>query len=256
MCSPSIAQAAPLQAAPLACLLLDDNPSVAAALADCVRRVPALAVAGTCTSAEQALAQLETQPIDVLFLDIELPLLAGLELLHLLSTRPGPAVVLTTAYPDCNMQGYGVVDCLRKPLDFTRFLSVAQRLVAWREAGRPPRSQPPAVASQADGLYFWVDQRLMQVRLADVLYIERLPLGCRVCTTQGEFITTQTFCALAGQLPEPRFLRVHPAFAVALPHTTHAAPTGLTVGDRHIPIGPALQDEVLARAFHTTVWGA
>ena len=91
--------------------------------------------------------------------------------------------------------------------------------------------------------------------MADVLYLEELPIGCRIKTVRGEHITSQPFSALANQLPEPQFLHVHSSFVVAMRQAMPVAGNALTIGGQCIPVGPALEDELLARAFHLTSWG-
>lgn len=253
----SVATPAPAPTTPLRCLVVDGDASGAAALAACVQQVPSLVLAGSYTCPTQALTYLRTHPVDVLFLPIELPLLAGLRLLQ--PQRHGPAVVLTSTYPDYSLQSYGaygVVDYLRKPFCPVRFRQIAVRLHTQRAATatalplRRPLSQP-----QTDSLYFWSKQQLVQIRTADLLYIEDLGGRTRLQTLHQELITETAFAALADQLLEPQFLRVNPTCTVAISHAIAAGNT-LTVGGRRIAVGPALQDEVLARVFQTSVWSA
>ncbi|RZL05228.1 MAG: response regulator [Hymenobacter sp.] len=243
---------------PLRCLIVDNEPRAVATLAACVQQAPGLALAGTGTCPEQAQAFLQTQAIDVLFLSVELPLLAGLALLRAQGT--GPAVVLMSNYPDYNLQeygAYGVVDYLLKPMCQARFQQVAARLGSQRGLPQKPAlATSPLAYLQTDGLYFRVNRQLVQVRLAEVLYVEDLSGRTRIKTTQQEFITDLTFATLTEQLPEPQFLRVNPTFVVALRQAAPVSGHTLAVGGRRIAVGSALQDEVLARAFQTNLWGA
>lgn len=253
----SVIATAPIPLAPLRCLIVDDAPQ-AAALAACVRQVPALRLAGTCTSPEQARAFLQMQAVDVLFLSIELPLLAGLALLQ--GQEPRPVVVLTSTYPDYNLHDYGtygVVDYLPKPVSPVRFRQVAERLSAQREPSqRSALAAIPFAQPQADGLYFWLNQQLVQVRLSEVLYVEDLGGRTRLQTLHQAFVVELSFATLADQLPEPQFLRVNARFVVALGQAAPVAGNTLAVAGRCIAVSAALQDEVLARAFQTNLWGA
>jgi DNA-binding LytR/AlgR family response regulator len=254
----SVAAPAPAPAAPLRCLVVDGDAGAAAALATCVRLVPTLVLAGSYTSPAQALAHLRTQPVDVLFLPIELPLLAGLKLL--LPQRNGPAVVLTSTYPDYSLQSYGaygVVDYLRKPFCPARFRQIAVRLHTQRAATPAPLPPGgPLASAQTGSLHVWANQQLVQLRLADLLYLEDLGGHTRLCTTHQELVTETPFATLADQLAEPHFLRVNPTCTVALCHATILAGNALVVAGRRIAVGAALQDEVLARVFQTSVWSA
>jgi DNA-binding LytR/AlgR family response regulator len=251
----SVSTPAPVTAAPLRCLVVDGDAAAAAALAACVQQTPSLALAGSYTRPAQALAHLRTQPVDVLFLPIELPLLAGLKLLQ----RNGPAVVLTSTYPDYSLQSYdayGVVDYLRKPFCPARFQQIAARLHSQRLAVAPLPSRGPLTQPQTDSLYFWANQQLVQVRTADLLYAEDLGGCTRLQTLHQELVLETPFAKLADQLPEPQFLRVNPTCTVALRHATAVAGNALAVAGRRIAVGAALQDEVLARVFQTSVWSA
>jgi DNA-binding LytR/AlgR family response regulator len=254
----SVATPALVPAAPLRCLVVDGDPGAAAALAACVQQAPLLALAGSYTCPAQALAYLRTQPVDVLFLPIELPLLAGLKLLQ--PQRNGPAVVLTSTYPDYSLQtyeGYGVVDYLRKPFCPARFQQIAARLRTQRPAPAAPRpASGPFSPPQTDSLYFWVSQQLVQIRRADLLYAEDLGGRTRLQTLHQELLVDEPFATLADQLPEPQFLRINPTCTVALRHATAVAGNALAVAGRRIAVGAALHDEVLARVFQTSVWSA
>lgn len=244
---------APIQAAPLRCLVVDNDPAAAAALAACVQQVPALALAGSYTSPARALAHLRTQPVEVLFLPIELPLLAGLQLLR--ASGSGPAVVLTSSFPDYSLQGYGshgAADYLLKPFCPARFRQVAGRLNAQRPAAAAAPAGGLFAAPATGALYFWVKQQLVQVPLAEVLYVEDLGGRTRLRALHQELLLDEPFAMLADQLPEPHFLRLNPTCTVALRHATAAPGNALAVAGRRIAVGTALQDEVLARVFQTS----
>jgi DNA-binding LytR/AlgR family response regulator len=250
----STATSSPAAAARLRCLVVDADPGAAASLAACVQQVPSLALAGSYTSPAQALAYLRTQPVDVLFLPIELPLLAGLKLLQPLHN--GPAVVLTSSVPDYNLQSYGtygVVDYLLKPFCPARFRQVASRLPTQRLAATPALTSGMLAHPTQAGLYFWVSQRLVQVPLTDVLYVEDVDGRTHLHTLHQELLVDEPFAALADRLPEPQFLRINPTCTVALRHATAVAGNALAVAGRRLAVGTALQDEVLARVFQTSL---
>lgn len=252
MCYP-LAAPASVPAAPLRCLIVDDDPVAAAALAACIQQIPTLVLAGSYTSPAQARAYLQTHQIEVLFVPIELPLLAGLELLR--PQQNGPAVVLTSSFPDYSLQSYGsygVVDYLLKPFCLTRFRQVAARLALLRPAS-------PALAGgvfgppQTDSFCCRVGQRLVQLRLADLLYVEDLGGCTRLQTLQQELILEESFATLADRLPEPQFLRINLTCTVALRHATAVVGSALAVAGRRFAVGAALRDEVLARIFQISL---
>ncbi|RZK43855.1 MAG: response regulator, partial [Hymenobacter sp.] len=242
---------------PLRCLVLDGDPQAAAALAGCVRQRPALALVGSYTCPERALAYLRTRPVDVLFLPIELPLLAGLRLLR--PQGQGPAVVLTSGYFDYNLQRhgfYGVVDYLPKPFHLASFQQVAARLVAQRPATRLAPPSGWAAACATGGLCVRVQQLLVRVRLADLLYIEDLGGRTRLKTLHQEYVVEEPFAALAHQLPEPHFLRVSPAFVVALRQARPLTSSTLAVAGQALLGLAALAALAACRETNTSVKSA
>lgn len=246
--------AAPVPAAPLRCLVVDSDSGAAAALAACVQQVPTLVLAGSYTSPARALAHLRAQAVEVLFLPIELPLLAGLQLLRAVGT--GPAVVLTSSFPDYSLQCYGsqgVADYLLKPFCPARFRQIAGRLNAQRPAAAPAPAGGLFAVPATGGLYLWVRQQLVQVPLADVLYVEDLGGRTRLQTLHQELLLDEPFATLADQLPEPQFLRINPTCTVALRHATASPGHALAVAGRRLALGAALQDEMLARVFQTSL---
>jgi DNA-binding LytR/AlgR family response regulator len=168
-------------------------------------------------------------------------------------------VVLTSNFPDYSLQHYGtygVIDCFRKPFCSARFRQIAGRLNAQRSAATPVLANPLLGQPRTDGLYLWVNQQLVQLRMADLLYIEDLGGRTRIQTLHQELIINESFTTLADQLPEPQFLRINPTCTVALRHATAVADNAVAVGNRHVAVDAAWHDEVLARIFQVSPWGA
>ena len=157
----------------LRCLLVDDEPLALRLLADFVGRVPFLTLVGTARSAFDALAILQAQPVDVLFLDIQMPDLTGTEFVR--SLRPDALVIFTTAYQQYAVESYelAAVDYLVKPIAFDRFLRAAHRAQEIHKAAEivPP---PQVPASGADYLFVKVDYHTIRLNLRDIRYLEGL----------------------------------------------------------------------------------
>ena len=232
---------------PLRCLLVDDEPLALRLLASFVARVPVLALVGTCRNAQEALDVLAREPVDVLFLDIQMPGLTGVELVRLV--RPEALVVFTTAYETFAVEGFALdaLDYLVKPIAFDRFLQAVQRAQTRRAA--------PAAAgvstSATDFLFVKVDAHTQRVPLRDIRYLEALRDYVRLHVgAPRPLLTLNSLRAFEERLPAADFVRVHKSFIVALPHITSFHKGRLYLGDAIVPVG-----EAYAKAFQAAIAG-
>lgn len=210
------------------CLIVEDEPLAAAVLGDYIRQVPWLHCVGRCSDAFQALEALHQQSVEVLFLDIYLPGLKGLEFLRTL--RQPPQTILTTAYHEYALDGYelGVVDYLLKPIDFERFLKAVQKLrrpEEGRPAGRPFH-------------YFNVNKKMVRVWLDEIAVVESLKEYVRLHLADGsQLVTKSPISQLENMLGGVGLLRVHRSFLVALSHISAFTATEIFAAGRQIPVG-------------------
>jgi len=226
----------------LNCLIVEDEPLAAGILEDYVRQIPFLRLAGKCGDALYALEALREAPVDVLFLDIHLPGLKGLDFLR--SLQYPPQVILTTAYHEYALDGYdlGVADYLLKPIDFERFVKAVQKL-------KQPSPASPAEALAKAGRpfqFFNVNKKMVRVWLDEVLYAESLKEYVRIFLPGGKNIVTKMQLGeLERSLEGFGFLRMHRSFVVALRHIEAFTATEVTVGGKEIPIGRQYKESTL-----------
>lgn len=202
------------------CLIVEDEPLARNLLTEYVRKVPYLRLLDACASPLAALDLLRREPVDLLFLDIQMPEITGLALLKILQKRP--LVILTTAYSEYALQGYelDVVDYLLKPVTLERFLKAvdkaAQRL-GMGLAPAAPVAAAPAAAEPAQPFVFVKDgTKLVKVRWNDILYVEGLKDYVVIHTRTQKIVTLQRLKALETQLPADRFIRIHHSYIVSL----------------------------------------
>ena len=227
----------------LNCLIVEDEPLAAGILEDYVRQVPYLRLTGRCADAMQALEALREAPVDVLFLDIHLPGLKGLDFLR--SLQYPPQVILTTAYHEYALEGYdlSVVDYLLKPIDFERFVKAVQKLKV-----SPHRSDTfsKSVTSDRSFQFFNVNKKMVRVWLDEVLCAESLKEYVRIFLLGGKSVVTKMQLGeLEKTLEGYGFLRVHRSFLVALRHIEAYSATEVAVGGKEIPIGRQYKETVL-----------
>jgi DNA-binding LytR/AlgR family response regulator len=221
------------------CLVVDDEPLARELLEGYISEMPDLRLISTCSNALEAIAVLEKETVDVLFLDINMPRLSGLEMLRTLSVKP--AVVLTTAYPEYAVEGFNldVADYLLKPFSFERFLKAVNKVKAL--TGKSDSTGAHEV------LAIKADKRTWQVELRHITYIESSGDYVIVHTNERKITAHDTLRNLESRLPEGRFLRVHKSYIVATPVIEFAEGNMLHIAGTNIPIGKTYREKVQNR---------
>ena len=238
--------------APLRCLLVDDEPLAHTVLRAYLDRLPGLAVwVGSCYSAVEALTLLRTTPVDVLFLDVNMPGLTGLELIRALPQPP--AVVLCTAHADHALDAFdlGVADYLLKPIRFERFVKTISRL---QGPATPPAAAPIAPtaapgnppAAVVDSIFLKTDVGTERVRFAELLFVEGYGnfVKCHLATGRV-LLTAETMKQMESQLPTSQFMRTHKSYLVNVASVERLSGNVLLVGACEVPVGSTYRQEVL-----------
>ena len=246
----------------LRCAIIEDEPLAQELLEKYVRRVPFLELAGTFDDAIAAFTELPALAPQIIFLDINMPEMSGIEFLKALSA-PHPVVVMTTANPNHALDGFelGVADYLLKPITFDRFLKaigrirerlpatahVTESVAAWHSTDipAPEISRRDAVAVEPGFAYFKTDKRTEQVIFADIEYVEALGDYLRIYLPGRNIVTHLTVKKLLEILPGEHFIRIHRSYIVQLRHirSTEGNMLFLSSG-KELLIGPNYRDEV------------
>lgn len=203
-------------------------------------KVKGLENVGICESAEDALQLLRKQAVDLLFLDIEMPGLSGLEMLEHLTVLP--QVIFTTSKTEYAYDAfeYQVTDYLKKPIELPRF----QKAVA---KARSIHEQTQAYRLKAKEVYLRVDGRLVRVAFDDILYFENVGDYIRVVTKENKFIIHGTLKNIGGKLQAPQFFRVHRSFIVNLQKIKDIEENTLVIEKKVIPISRANKPLLLGK---------
>ena len=233
-------------------MIVDDEPLALDVLETFIGRLDNLELVCRCHNAVEAYNCLQSEHIDLMFLDIQMPKLTGIDFLK--SLAQPPRVIFTTAYRDYAVEGFelNVVDYLLKPIAFERFLKAVSKVTA-AEQPAPiapatlPQAAPPAAAPdyREAFIYLKADKKMVKVMLADILYIESLKDYIRVKTETKEIISYQKISFLEEKLPTDKFLRIHRSFIVALDKIQAFSASAVEVGKSEIPIGRFYKNEVL-----------
>lgn len=232
---------------PIRCLIVDDEPLAIEILQSYVERVDSLELVATCSNAIQAFDVLKKEKIDLLFLDIQMPKLTGIEFLK--AMNPAPKVIFTTAYREYAVESYelNVVDYLLKPIGFDRFLMAINKVVV---NGGPSEVittfSQESVQDDNPFLFLKVDRKMVKIYLKDITYIESLKDYVRIKTQDGkELVSLQKISYLEKKLPADCFQRVHKSYIVSIKKVAAYSNSAIEVGDTEIPIGRSYKSEVL-----------
>ncbi|TGD81436.1 LytR/AlgR family response regulator transcription factor [Hymenobacter wooponensis] len=231
---------------PLTCAIVDDEHLALKVLAEYCGQVPFLELKGQFHDALTAVAFLQDNPVDVVFLDIQMPRLTGLQLAQLLP-QPGPRIIFTTAHPDYAVQSYELpaLDYLLKPISFERFVQAAHRARAALGHSAAPTVPAPEAAAEApagEALFVRHDNRLRRVPVADIFYVEGQKEYLMLYTGGGKILTLQSFRKLEELLPPGRFARIHKSYLISLRHLEYVERTRVQVHGTALPIGETYRD--------------
>lgn len=226
------------------CLIIEDEPLAAEVLEDYVAQVPFLKLSGICSDAFFALEALEKEKIDLIFLDIHLPKLRGLDFIKTLANPP--QVIITTAYHDYALQGYefNVADYLLKPIEFSRFLTAVNKARQQLEASRLIHASK---TGERPFLFFNVGKKNVKVFLDDILYIESLKEYIKIATGDKSILTKFQLGQTEELLQSSNFIRVHRSFIVAKDKIDAFTATDIEIRGKLIPIGRSYKEQVYSQ---------
>ena len=225
------------------CLIVDDEPPAREVLKRYIQKLPMLHLAGECSNALQVIPFLHSHTVDILFLDIRMPQLNGLELVSTLVNPP--KIIFTTAFAEHALESYElqVTDYLLKPIKFERFVKAVNR--AMPQPAVLSLTPEPLMATEDNFLYFRADRKMVKVMLKDILYIESLKDYVKIITPGEQVITKYSMAALEAMLPATGFLHIHRSFIFAIKKLTAYTNTHVQLGTIELPIGKMYQHEIL-----------
>lgn len=235
------------------CLVVDDEELARTLLENYIGRLPHLELTDKCKDPLEAIQVLQNEPVDVLFLDIQMPGLTGVEFLRTLKSRP--IVIFTTAYPDYALEGYSldVIDYLLKPFSFERFLQAVNKageMIRLKSGnGNHSTSVPGHEVPEKDFILVKSEHKVHRIRLEDILYIESMREYVAYYTPDGRILSLNSLKSLEEELPSDRFIRIHKSYIAALDKIETLEGNLLHIGKEKLPIGASYREAVLERIF-------
>jgi DNA-binding LytR/AlgR family response regulator len=215
-------------------------------IVDYIRKTPFLHLVGQCGNAYEAVAQLEQGPVDLIFLDIQMPGMTGVNLARTLG--PETRVIFTTAYEEYALQGFQVdaLDYLLKPISYEEFLKAAYKAKANVElvarASQASQAAPRPEPAAENCLFVKSEYSLIRISLDDILYIEGFKDYVKIYTPEKAILSLLSLKALDEKLPAHRFMRVHRSYIVSLDKISTIANNHIIFEKVNIPVGSQYKD--------------
>jgi len=225
------------------CLIVDDEPLAIKLITSHIQQIDNLEIVASCKNALLAIAILRDQQIDLMFLDIHMPQISGLDFLRTL-THP-PKVILTTAYREYALEGFelDVFDYLLKPISFERFLKSVNKYFERME--KPIAFQPSSPLFSDENFILIKDNKtIFKILLQDILFIEAFGEYMKINTAEKVHLSRETMHELEEKLPPAHFLRVHKSFLVNIKKITAFSAISVHLQNKELPVGRSYKDRV------------
>jgi DNA-binding LytR/AlgR family response regulator len=229
----------------ITCLAVDDEPPALQVIEKYVTSIPVLQLAATCSNAVDALAVLQNNQVDLLFLDIQMPYILGTDFMRTLSNPP--KVIFTTAFRKYAVEGFDLdaVDYLLKPISFERFLKAVNKVM---KLNLPVTESIPysTQKNKTDDsfIYLRADRKNIKVNWDDILFIESLKDYIKVVTKEKTIVTKQSISSLEENLPAHLFIRTHRSFIISINKIESFTPELIQIGKYELPISRSYKHEV------------
>jgi two-component system LytT family response regulator len=237
------------------CVIIDDEPLAREGLANYVREVDFLNLGGICEHPLELLPVMDRQTVDLIFLDIQMPKMSGIDFLKILQ-KP-PMVVITTAYPSYALEGFqlNVLDYLLKPVTFERFFKAAAKARDYQRLLTKSNSTGTG-AAEPDEDYFFIKcgSKYEKIPFEDILYVEGMQNYVNIYTLKGKFVTMLSLKNLEENLDQKAFIRVHKSFIVSISKIDGIEGNEIFIQTARIPISRNYREQVIAKVITKRLW--
>ncbi|HOZ79100.1 MAG TPA: response regulator transcription factor [Ferruginibacter sp.] len=226
------------------CIAVDDEPLALELLEDNISKLPYLKLVGSFDNGIEAMKAVQEQKIDLIFLDIQMPGLTGLQLIQSLTVKP--MIILITAYEKYALEGFNleVTDYLVKPVSLERFIKACNKAKELFDL----RNQPTS-AKQSPGYFFVnVEYSMVKVAMDDIVFIEGLKdyIKIHLHSSSKAIVTRMAMKTIEEQLPSGKFIRIHKSYIVSVAFITAVKKTSVFIGNNELPVSDNYKESVLA----------
>ncbi len=239
----------------LNCVIVDDEPLAREGLADYVKEIDFLQLAGVCINPVELGKLLDSQKIDLIFLDIQMPKMNGIDFLRILPNPP--MVIITTAFSEYALEGFqlNVLDYLLKPITFDRFFKAVARARDYHLlTAKPLSSEPVSLQRGEDFVFIKCSNKFEKIQFADILYIEALQNYVAIYTTRGKFLTLLYLKNIEQNLDTKAFIRVHKSYIVPIARIDSIDGNEIRIAEHRIPVSRNYRELVIRQVVNNNLW--
>ena len=240
----------------LHCVIIDDEPLACECIAGYVEQVDFLRLDGTGNNPVELMQLLEAHQVDLIFLDIQMPVMNGIDFLKI--TPNPPLIVITTAYPSYALEGFqlDVLDYLLKPITFTRFFKAVNKAKDYHHLLTKPESiaQLTPLVQKEDYFFVKCDYKYERIYFDDILYIQGLQNYIAIHTRIGKYLTLMSLKNVEDNLDSQFFIRVHKSYIVSMSKIEAIHNNDIMIRSNPIPIGRNYREEVIERVVNKKLW--
>jgi DNA-binding LytR/AlgR family response regulator len=228
---------------PLKCLIIDDEPIARKIIREYVADIRFLELVGEAENPIRTRHFLAEHAVDLIFLDVEMPGMNGIEFLRLV--HPSTLTILTTAYPQYALQGYelDVLDYLVKPISFERFLKAVQKAQHYHQLTHNSSAGP----APAEAIFIKCERKIERIQVDDILYVKAMANYVVLHTAQRKYIAYQSMKGMEEKLPAGLFVRIHKSYLVALPAISSIDHHQVLLGETALPVSKSYRQAALEK---------
>lgn len=236
------------------CVIIDDEPLAREGLANYVREVDFLQLAGICENPLELVPMIDNNTVDLIFLDIQMPKMNGIEFLKIMQ-KP-PMVIITTAYPSYALEGFqlNVLDYLLKPITFERFFKAASKARDYHRLISRPATEQSTTLPDDDYFFIKCGNKYEKIPFEDILYVEGMQNYVNIYTVKGKFMTILSLKNLEENLDQHAFIRVHKSYIVATGKIESIEGNEIFIRDHRIPISRNYRQHVIDQVVNKKLW--
>lgn len=237
------------------CVTIDDEPLARECIANYVREIDFLELVGTGSNPVELRQILDEQAVDLIFLDIQMPIMTGIDFLKM--TQNPPMVIITTAFPSYALEGFqlDVMDYLLKPITFNRFFQAITKAKAYFQLqAAAPHAEVASIDKAASYFFIKCENKYEKIYFADILYVQAMQNYVIIHTIKGKYITLLYLKNVEQYLEGQAFIRVHKSYIVAIPQIEAIENNELLIQEHRIPISRNYKDKVIKQVVDDKLW--
>lgn len=238
----------------LNCVTIDDEPLAREGISNYVREIDFLQMVGSGSNPVELIQLLDSQSVDLVFLDIQMPIMNGIDYLKM--AQNPPLIIITTAYPSYALEGFqlNVLDYLLKPITFNRFFKAVNKAKNYAQLQLASTLEGTPGTEIEDYFFIKCENKYEKIFFADILFIQAMQNYVIIHTTKGKYITLLYLKNVEQYLEGQAFMRVHKSYIVAIPKIEAIDNNELLIKDHRIPISRNFKDRVLKQIVDDKLW--